>query len=60
MQLIELNKDLDISLNNYTEKFFVHDKFFATELLPNDPPSYLRAKWYETYNKIISKSERVF
>ena len=60
MQLIELNKDLDVSLNNYKEKLFVLDKFFGAELLSNDNPSFLRRKWYETYNKIILKSEKVF
>lgn len=66
MQLVELNKDLDkcifsrASLNNYKEKVFVHDKFFGAELLSNDNPSFLRKKWYETYNKIILKSEKVF
>lgn len=60
MQMIELNKDLDVSLKNYKEKFFVHDRFFGAELLSNDNPSFLRRKWYETYNKIILKSEKVF
>jgi len=60
MQMIELNKDLNVSLKNYKEKFFVHDRFFGAELLSNDNPSFLRRKWYETYNKIILKSEKVF
>jgi len=60
-EIIQLNKDLNnLALENYKEKVFIHDKFLSAELLSNDQPSFLRTKWYDTYNKIISKSERVF
>jgi len=60
-EIIQLNKDLNnFTLENHKEKVFIHDKFFGAELLSNDNPSFLRTKWYNSYNKITLESQKIF